>query len=370
MEPIRKKILLTYSISIGVTSLLMLWLWLSGEKSLNWTTIFLFGATKFISGFGLFLTLTTATIFVLTKFRDMFKDAKKRLQLFNIVMLIIIPIVLLVYYFYKIFDTYLKGASTDNVLDIILFIYGIVSLVLSLYIRPTINENLMDATETTTGDKAKRKVKNLGRGIKKRWFTWRKDYAKAVVQDALTLQEVGNLMKQRVAIVMLPVIGIGMLMFTPIAAICILFFLELIINADLIRKPERGALIASMITIAGICTILPIVVTGLGFYKDNPINQQYWWVLSLLYFVGMLISTFIFIKKLLNMQGYSLLEWSRKRIANRKEKLKDHQKTLDEREKELKSKEKEVKKKAKEVEKQKVVDMKKLENEKAKYPDK
>ncbi len=370
MEPIRKKILLTYLISIGVATLLMSWMWLSGEKSLNWTTIFMFGATKFLSGFGLFLTLMTATIFVLTKFGDTFKAHKKRLDLFNIVMLIIIPIVLLVYYFYKIFQTYFAGASADQWYDNLIFIYGIVSLLWSLYIQPTINENLLDATETTTGDKAKRKVKDLGRGLKKRWFTWRKDYAKATVQDALTLKEVGNLMKQRVAIIMLPVIGLGMLMFTPVAVICILFFLELLINADLIRYPERGGLIASMIVIAVISAILPFVATGTGFYKDNPTVQQYWWVLSLVYFVGLVISTFIFIKRLLNMQGYSLLEWSRKRIANRKEKLKDHQKTLDEREKEIKAKEKEVKKKAKEVEKQKVADMKKLENEKAKYPDK
>ncbi len=366
MEPIRKKILLTYLIAIGVTTLLMLWMWLTGEKSLNWTTIILFAGTKFIAGFGLFLTLTTATIFVMTKFGNMFKANKKRLDLFNIMMLIIIPIVLLVYYFYKIFDTYIKMGATDNPLDSILFIYGIVSLLISLYIRPTINENLMDATETTTGDKAKRKVSDLKRGLKKRWFTWRKDYAKATVQDALTLKEVGELTKQRVAIIMLPIIGIGSLMFTPIAAICILFFLELVINTDLIRKPERGALIGAMIGIAVISVLLPFVTELTPFYADN---KQYWWILSLVYFAGLLVGTFLFVKKLLNMQGYSLIEWSRKRIENRKEKLKESQKSLEEREKELKAKEKEVKKKAKEVEKQKVADMKKLQKEKARYPD-
>ncbi len=366
MGPIRKKILLTYLISIGVTTLLMLWMWLSGETSLNWTTIILFAGTKFIAGFGLFLTLTTATIFVLTKFGKMFKDNKKRLDFFNIFMLIILPIVLLVYYFYKIFDTFAKGATQDNILDNILFIYGIVSLLISLYIKPTINENLMDVTETTTGDKAKRKVTDLKRGLKKRWFTWRKDYAKATVQDALTLKEMGELTKQRVAIVMLPIIGIGSLMFTPIAAICILFFLELVINADLIRKPERGGLIAAMIGIAVICVLLPFVTELTPFYTAN---KGYWWILSLVYFAGLLLGTFLFVKKLLNMQGYSLVEWSRNRIANKQEKLKENQETLKEREKELKAKEKELQKKAREVEKQKTADMKK-QQEQAKYPDK
>ncbi len=366
MEPIRKKILLTYLISIGVTALLMLWMWLSGEKSLNWTTIFLFAATKFISGFGLFLTLTTATIFVLTKFSDKFKANKKRLDLFNIMMLIIIPIVLLVYYFYKIFATFNAGASEDKWYDNLLFVYGIVSLLISLYIKPTINENLLDVVDTTTGDKAKRKVKDLGRGLKKRWFTWRKDYAKATVQDALTLKEVGELTKQRVAVIMLPPIAIGSLMFTPIAAVCALFFIELVINADLIRKPERGALIAAMIGIAVISALLPFIAEFTPFYTDN---KPYWWILSLVYFIGLLVSTLLFVKKLLNMQGYSLIEWSRKRIANKQEKLKENQKTLKEREKELKAKEKDVQKKAKEVEKQKTADMKK-QQERAKYPDK
>ncbi len=366
MEPIRKKILLTYLISIGVTTLLMLWMWLTGETSLNWTTIILFAGTKFIAGFGLFLTLTTATIFVLTKFGDKFKDNKKRLDLFNIFMLIILPIILLVYYFYKIFATFNAGASDDNLLDSILFIYGIVSLLISLYIKPTINENLMDVTETTTGDKAKRKITDLKRGLKKRWFTWRKDYAKATVQDALTLKEVGELTKQRVAIIMLPVITVGTLMFMPIAAICILFFLELVFNSDLIRKPERGALIGAMVGIAVICVLLPFVQELTPFYTAN---QGYWWILSLVYFAGLLVGTFLFVKKLLNMQGYSLIEWSRKRIEKRKEKLKESQKSLEEREKELKAKEKDVQKRAKEAEKQKVADMKKLQKEKAKYPD-
>ncbi len=367
MEPIRKKILLTYAISIIVTALLMLWMWLAGEKSLNWTTIFLFAATKFISGFGLFLTLTSAAIFVLTKFGDKFKDNKKRLDLFNWTLLIIVPIVLLVYYFVKIFQTLNEGVSQDNIFDHILFIYGIVSLLISLYIKPTINENLLDVVDTTTGDKAKRKVTDFKRGLKKRWFTWRKDYAKATVQDALTLKEVGELTKQRVAIIMLPVIGVGALMFTPIAAILILFFIELIVNPDLIHKPERGALIVAMIGIAVISALLPFVAELTPFYTDN---QQYWWILSLVYFIGLLLSTFLFIKKLLNMQGYNLLEWSKNRIASRKDKLKENKETLQEREKELKTKEKEVKKKAKEVEKQKAAEMKKIQQEQAKYPNK
>ena len=353
MESLRQKILLTYLISIGITTILMLWMWLTGELSLNWTTIILFAGTKFIAGFGLFLTLTTATIFMLTKFGEMFKNHKRRLDLFNIVMLIIIPIVLLVYYFIKIILTLNAGASEDHWYDNLLFIYGIVSLIISLYIKPTIKEQFIDATETTMGDKAKRKITDLKRGLKKRWFIWRKDYAKASVQDALTLKEMGELTKQRVAIIMLPVIGVGMLMFTPITAICILFFLELLINPDLVENFERGAIIASMIIIAVISTILPFVATGTGFYKDNPVVQQNWWVLSLFYFMGLLISNFLFIKKLLNMQGYNLLEWTRKRIENRKEKLKQEREELKKREKALKAQEKELQKKTKEIEKAK-----------------
>jgi len=107
-----------------------------------------------------------------------------------------------------------------------------VSLLISLYIKPTINENLLDATETTTGDKAKRKITDLKRGPQETWFTWRKDYAKATVQDALTLKEVGELTKQRVAIIMLPVIGVGTLIFTANCRCCILFFLELVVTPN------------------------------------------------------------------------------------------------------------------------------------------
>ena len=360
MEPIRKKIVLVYIISIGVTAVLMLWMLLTGDTSLNWTTIILFSATKFIAGFGLSLTLSSAAIFILTKYSSKFKDNKKRLHLFNWVLLIIIPIVLLVYNFVKIFLTLASGQSEEKWWDNLLFIYGIVSLLISLYIKPTINENLMDAVETTTGDKAKRAVKDLGRGLKKRWFTMRKDYAKATVQDALTLKEVGELTKQRVAVIMLPVISVGSLMFTPIAVICALFFIELLINADLIRKPERGMLIGAMISIAIISALLPFVTELTPFYQEA---RSYWWILSLVYFLGLLISTLLFIRKLLNMQGYSVLAWNRKRLEERKENLKENQESLEAREKELKTKEKDA-------EKKKVTEMKKLQEETPKYPDK
>ncbi|HMF32249.1 MAG TPA: hypothetical protein VKK79_12580 [Candidatus Lokiarchaeia archaeon] len=318
MDTKRRNILLVYIISLGASGVLTWVMWAFGKGSLTWTTVIFFSGTRFLAGFGLFLSLTSGAIFILTKFGDKFKANRKRLLLFNWGFLIILPFVLMIYYFVKIFLAYQAGTNpsstpatfqglVENWLDIVLFIEGIVSLLLSLYILPAISEKIVDVTETTTSDKLARGAKNVGRGLKKRYFKWRKDYAKALVQDALTLKEIGNVMRQRLAIIMLPIFALGTLLFTPIAVVCAVFFVQLLWDSDSVEKPERILLAIAMIGTAVITTLSPFP----QFATLNPFYAQYKnlaWILTLTYFCGLVVSSLFLIRKLLILEGYKLSE--------------------------------------------------------------
>jgi hypothetical protein len=293
-------------------------MWTFGQGSLTWTTVIFFSGSRFLAGFGLFLSLTSGAIFILTKFGDKFKANRKRLLLFNWGFLIVLPFVLMIYYFVKIFLAYQIGASAssnpatfqgqvENWLDIILFIEGIISLLWSLYIQPAITERIVDVTETTTSDKLARGAKNVGRGMKKRWFKWRQDYAKALVQDALTLKEIGSVMRQRLAVIMLPVFALGTLLFTPIAVVCAIFFVQLLWDSDSVEMPERIILAIAMVGTGVITALSPFP----QFAALNPFYVQYRdlaWILYLVYFCGLVVSSLFLIRKLLILEGYHLTE--------------------------------------------------------------
>ncbi len=300
-----KKFKIIYIIGLIISTLLMLWIVFFGNISLNITFVIFFWVVKFLSGFGLILGISNGFLILLDKTKD---RIGKRGTNAIIIFQIIIPVILVIYAIEKLITSYLSsgGISMTGVwrdiyvfFDNILYIYGILSLLLTLYIIPIIRDEIDKAVELGKLFWWKKKAKKVGRGIKKKYFRLKKEYAKAQIQDQMTVKEILDLWRNKFAVNLLLIIAIGTFIFTPITFICVMFWLRLYVffRSDT-NNYERIALLTSMTILGIIAVVSPYVQWGI-----HESILQYIWTMNIFYLIGIVIGSLMFIKKLLNLQG-------------------------------------------------------------------
>ncbi len=299
---------LIYVIGLVITLALMLLLIFTGDVSLNFTFLIFFWVVKFLAGFGLVLSISNGFLLLMDKLSS---KLKKRGTIILIVIEIIIPLFLIGYAIYKIISSYTEAAAVTQTglwlwFDNIIYIYGIISLLLNLYIIPLASEQFHKAVEISKLSFWKKGAKKVARKIKKEYFSLRKEYAKAQVQDQMAVKDILDLWRNKFAVNLLLILAIGSFLFMPIAFICVLYWLHLYVFYRLqIRLWEKAALLLGMIWIGFIAVVLPF----LNFPKVVEVWRTidpYFWTVNVLYLVGISLATFIFIKKLLNLQGITI----------------------------------------------------------------
>jgi len=326
-----KKYKTGYIIGLAVTTGLMFLLLFFGDLSLNFTFLVFFWVVKFLAGFGLVLSISNGFLLIMDKLSN---KLGKRGTTILIIVEIIIPALLIAYAIYKIISSYTEAtAVTQSGLwlwfDNIIYIYGIVSLLLNLYIIPLASEQFHKAVEMSKLSFWKKGAKKLARKIKKEYFSLRKEYAKAQVQDQMAIKDILDLWRNKFAVNLLLVLAIGSFLFMPIAFICVLYWLHLYIFYRLqIRLWEKAALLIGMIWIGFIAVALPF----LSFPKVVEIwitIDPYFWTVNVLYLVGIFLATFIFIKKILNLQGITISGLKIQLKDKKIEKLKEEKEELE-----------------------------------------
>lgn len=328
-----KQFNIVYVIGLAITTFLMLWILLLGETSLNFTFLVFFWVVKFLSGFGLVLAVARGFLLILDKASD--KLSKKATNVL-IVIQIIIPAFLIGYGIYKIISSYTAEAVITQSgiwlwFDNIIYIYGIVSLLLNLYIVPLASEQFQKAVELGKASSIKKGAKKVARKVKKKYFTLRKKYAKAQVQDQMTIRDILDLWRNKFSVILLLVLGVGSLIFMPIAFICVMFWLRLYV---FFRNPtqrfEKIALLVSMIFIGIVASIAPLPFITFG-PLTNLFNSiaAYFWTVNLFYLVGIGLATFIFVKKLLNLQGITIQALKMRRKDKKIEQLSKEKEELE-----------------------------------------
>ena len=120
---------------------------------LNVSLIIFFAAAKYLGGLGVVIGILSLSILILEKAPDKFqgKENKSKLKLFYQFM-IITPIILLVYGIYKTIRSYILQQNVNNLFDIALFLFGIISLIVTMYIIPIYKDNYESVVITTTAD--------------------------------------------------------------------------------------------------------------------------------------------------------------------------------------------------------------------------
>ena len=163
-----------YLIGLAITTIIMLLILITGVTSLNITFLIFFWVVKFLSGFGLILGITNGFLFLLSKTKDKISN---RGTTFIVILQILIPILLIIYAIYKIVSSYLGPASTTSMtgvwadiyvwFDNLIYIYGIASLLLQLYIIPIITKKFDESINMGRNQKWGNSIRNFGRNVKK-----------------------------------------------------------------------------------------------------------------------------------------------------------------------------------------------------------
>lgn len=285
-----------------------------------------FWAVKFLSGFGLLLSIANVFLIVLKKFKDKF--GKKELKIFNIIQ-IVVPLILIGYATYKVVISYISKTIITQTgfwfwFDLLLYLYGILSLLLNLYILPIIRDEISEAAELGKLGWWKKRAKRVGRGIKKKYFELRKEYASAQVQHQMTAKEILDLWRKKFALNFLLIIGIGSIIFTPITMICIVFWLRVyIFFRSKMKTYEKISLLISLVFIGIITLILPFL--NLSVYTNI---SKFYWSAELFYLIGIVIASIIFVKKLLSLQGITIAKQKIKRREKKIEELEEEKEEL------------------------------------------
>jgi len=190
-----------------------------------------------------------------------------------------------------------------------MYVYGILSLALTLYIIPLMRDKFYKGIELSKFSVFKRGAKGAARKVKKKYFTLKGNYAKVQKQDQLTVMDLLESWRIKFAINLLLIIAIGSLIFTPLAFICIIYWMRLYVFFRSERKEfERYALMIAIGIIGIIALIAPFL--NLPFYTSIA---EFIWTINLFYLFGISIASYVLIKRLLSLQGFTKQELKMKK---------------------------------------------------------
>ena len=297
-----KKLDMLYIIGLVATTIFMILELIFGFVAVNITFLIFFWTMKLLSGFGLILTVSNAILWILNRFTEKF--SKKEVQILVIIQ-VIVPGIFVGYAIYSIISSLPPAIPPTGIqywIDLLVFLYGVISLMLSLFIIPLIREEFQEAVDMGIINRVKKGTKKIGRKMKKGYFSWRGKYAKVQIQDQMTLGEVLDIWRNQFAVYLLIPIAIGSLIFTPIAFICIVFWLKIIVfNKGEPKFYERIALLISMICITTIACLS--YMFNLVFFTSIV---PFFWTIQVFYMVGIIISTGILIHQFIKLKGVTI----------------------------------------------------------------
>ncbi|TFG00096.1 MAG: hypothetical protein EU541_03225 [Promethearchaeota archaeon] len=302
-----KKYDIFYLVGLGISTVVMitlfLLLFLFRFTLLNYTLLFFFWVLKFLSGFGLILTVANIFLVLLNLTKD--KVGKSAVNAFVIIQ-VVIPVILIIFGVYKIITSLTPGTPTTPTdisfwMDFLLFAFGICSISLSLYVIPLLKEEFQSAVDEGLFTRIKRGAKKVGRKTKKKYFSFRKQYAKAEIQDQTTIKEILEIWRSKFAVYLLLPLGIGSLIFTPIAFVFLVFWIKFFVFDEDPKPYERICLLISIIVVATI-GLLSYLFDWI-FYSAI---SEFFWSIELFYLAGIVISSIIFIYQVIQLKGVTL----------------------------------------------------------------
>ena len=317
MKENRLKII--YYIAIPISFVFMLLIMNFGGFTLNITSLIFFYAIKFLAGFGLIISIANGFLVLLDKTSE---KLDKRATNIVVIVEILVPFIFIGYAIYQIISSYFENSlfSQDTfplIIDIIMYIYGILSLLLSLYILPLIKDAFYKGIELSKFVGFKKRAKKAARKVKKKYYALRGEYAMLEKQDHLTIRDLLGAWRNKFAVNFLIIIALGSLIFTPIAFICVMYWLRLYVLFRIERKNYERIVLLIGISIVGIIALIAPFL-NLPFYVAI---SQYFWTINIFYLLGIILASYIFLKRLLSLRGITIQEFKMKKKDKQIDKL-------------------------------------------------
>ncbi len=290
-----------YIAGLIISIIYMVWNLFFGVISFNIAFLIFFWVINFLSGFGLILNIAIGFLILFNKLKDKISKVGTYILIYA---QIIISCLFIGYAIYRLYSSFtgIGGLSMSGIwqdtyvwIDNIIFIYGIASFLINLYIIPIVKDKFESAVNQGRLMKIKKNAKDVGRGIKKKYFSFRSKYAKAQLQDQMTSKEVLKLWQNKFAIFFLIPSAIAAFIFTPLAFVLAIYWLKIFVFEDVkIKKYENIALLVSMILI-GIIAILSRFLS-VELYKEI---EGLIWTVNIFYLAGLILASVIFIKTII-----------------------------------------------------------------------
>jgi len=315
-----KNLRIFFILGLSISFVLMLIIMIFGNITLNLTSIIFFYAVKFLSGFGLILSIANGFLILLDKASE---KLDKRGTNIVIITQIFVPFVFIGYAIYLIISSYFRNTLFSSaggfwlVIEVLIYFYGILSLLLTLYLFPLMKDKFYKGIELSKFSAVKKGAKGAARKVKKKFFTLKGDYAQVQKQDQLTVKDLLESWRIKFAINFLLVIAIGSLIFTPLAFLCIFYWLRLYVFFRSERKEYERYVLMIAIAIIGIFALIAPFI-NLPFYTSIA---PFIWTINLFYLFGISFASYILIKKLLSLQGVTIQELKMKKKDKQIEKL-------------------------------------------------
>lgn len=291
---------LFYIIGLMVSIIFMFWIFLYSFLVLNATFLIFFWLIYFLSGFGLILNISFLFLFICEKIKQ--KIRSMGVNCFILVQIVILVLVN-IYAIYRIYFSFISeggllmyGIWESNFawIDNIVYIFSIISLLIFLYINPIINNNFKEAIVQGRAITWKIGAKKIGREIKKKYYSLRSKYAKLQLQNQMSGKELLKIWQNKFAVFFLIPLAVAAFIFTPIAFVYAVFWLKIFIfSKSEIKRYEKIALLISTIIIGTVACLCPLL--ELKIYADI---SHYLWTVNLFYFLGILVASIIYIRKI------------------------------------------------------------------------
>ncbi|TXT62013.1 MAG: conserved membrane protein of unknown function [Promethearchaeota archaeon] len=289
----------------SIVMILLILFFFYGSTLINFTYVIFYWTIKFLSGFGLILTVTNVFLLLLKFTRK--RISKRTLNVFIFVQ-VISCVVLIGYSIYSIISNMNEIQSAPSTrflewIDILLFSFGLVSISLSLYLIPLFREEFQDSFDDGVFSRFRGGLKKVGRGVKKKYYTFRRDHVNIQIKDHTTIKEILEIWRSKFATYLLIPLGIGSFIFTPITFVCLVFWFRFFILDEEPTSYERVCLILSIFFIITV-SILSYIFEWILFTSIS----EYLWSIYLFYSLGIVLGSGVFIYHFTKLKGVTLAD--------------------------------------------------------------
>ena len=161
------------------------------------------------------------------------------------------------------------------------------SLIIRAYVIPLLNNKFLPADERISfKDKIVNKKDAFIQGIKKRYYKITKNFGKIQYAEQESIKDLIEEWKSKFAIYALIVIGIGMLIITPVSMIFIIFWVRVfILDQDNLHKFERYILMIGHIVTIIVTLLIPFVPQLIPQSYESI--QEFSYLADMAYFFGL-----------------------------------------------------------------------------------